>query len=336
MQAEKKQPKFRPFEPEMAIQDREFRGTIAAVVPCPYIQEVLPFYRKKENFIMKSAVLRQDEKRLILGGILQNVREKSPLVHNITNYVTTNDCANILLACGASPTMAEAVEEAEEITALSDALNINIGGTLSDTLIEAMILAGKRANQLGHPVVLDPVGAGASRLRTRTALRLMNEIKFTVIRGNISEIKALAGVKSAARGVDAGDDDKVTEENLDSSVELIRKTAALYQCVLSVTGAIDLISDGTYTYVIRNGHPMMAKVTGTGCQLSALTAAFAASGTPLEAAAAAVAAMGIAGEIAIRRLSPQDGNASYRNYIIDAIYRLTAEQLAEGVNYEIR
>ena len=145
---------------------------------------------------------------------LTNVKAKAPLIHNITNYVTVNDCANMVLACGASPIMADDKNEVEEITSICGGLNINIG-TLNSRTIESMFLAGKKANELGHPLVLDPVGAGASSLRTETAKKLMQEVKFTVIRGNISEIKTVAGNATATQGVDANILDKVTEENLD-------------------------------------------------------------------------------------------------------------------------
>ena len=242
-------------------------------------------------------------------NLFANVRAKSPLVHNITNYVTVNDCANIVLACGASPIMADDAAEVEDITSLCAGLNLNIG-TLNSRTIPSMLLAGHTANRLGRPVVLDPVGAGASHLRTETALRLLREVKFTVIRGNISEIRTLAAGSGTTKGVDAD----------------------------AVTGAIDIVADGERAFCIRNGHPMMSAVTGTGCQLSALTAAFCAANPdkPLEAAAAAVCAMGLAGEAAHSRLSRLDGNATYRNYIIDAVYNMTPEQLEEGARYEMR
>ena len=153
----------------------------------------------------------------MLGTCLDNVRRTTPLVHNITNYVTVNDVANILLACGASPIMSDEPEDVEDITSICGGLNINIG-TLNSRTITSMLLAGKKANQLGHPVVLDPVGAGASRLRTDTAFRLLKDVKFTVIRGNISEIKTLASGAGTTKGVDADVADKVTEENLDAAV----------------------------------------------------------------------------------------------------------------------
>ena len=240
-----------------------------------------------------------------------NVRTKSPLIHNITNYVTVNDCANMVLACGASPIMADDAAEVEDITTICGGLNINIG-TLNSRTIESMLKAGKKANALGHPVVLDPVGAGASALRTGTAYRLLDEVRFTVIRGNISEVKTLASGAGTTKGVDADVADRVTEENLDGAVAFAKAFAAK-------TGAV-------------------VAITGTGCQLSALTAAFitANPGQPLEAAAAAVCAMGLAGEIAHARLTPLDGNATYRNYIIDAIYHMTPAQLEEGAKYEVR
>jgi hydroxyethylthiazole kinase len=259
------------------------------------------------------------------------------LVHNITNYVTVNDCANMLLACGGSPIMADDPEDAVEITSICGGLNINIG-TLNQRSIPTMFAAGKRANQLGHPVVLDPVGAGASKLRTDTALGLLEQVKFAVIRGNISEIKTLAQGSGTTKGVDADVADQVTEDNLDEAVLFARELARRLGTVIAITGAIDIVTDGERAFCIRNGHSMMASITGTGCQLSALTAAFVTANPdhPLEAAAAAVCAMGLCGEIAHRRLTDLDGNASYRNYIIDAMYRLTPAKLEEGANYEER
>lgn len=273
----------------------------------------------------------------MLGTCLENVRNTVPLVHNITNYVTVNDVANILLACGGSPIMSDEPEDVEDITSICGGLNINIG-TLNSRTITSMLLAGKKANQLGHPVVLDPVGAGASRLRTDTAFRLLRDVKFTVIRGNISEIKTLASGAGTTKGVDADVADKVTEENLDSAVAFAKAFAAQTGAVIAITGAIDIVADAQKAYCIRNGNAMMSSITGTGCQLSALTAAFVTAnpGHPLEAAAAAVCAMGLAGETAHKRLTPLDGNSTYRNYIIDAIYNMTPDQLEEGANYEVR
>ena len=267
----------------------------------------------------------------------ENLRRTCPLIHNITNYVTVNDCANMVLACGASPIMADDAAEVEDITSLCAGLNLNIG-TLNSRTIPSMLLAGHTAHRLGRPVVLDPVGAGASRLRTDTAFRLLRDVKFTVIRGNISEIKTLASGAGTTKGVDADVADKVTEENLDSAVAFAKAFAAQTSAVIAITGAIDIVADAEKAYCIRNGNAMMSSITGTGCQLSALTAAFVTAnpGHPLEAAAAAVCAMGLAGETAHKRLTPLDGNSTYRNYIIDAIYNMTPDQLEEGANYEVR
>ncbi len=273
----------------------------------------------------------------MLKNMLENVRKNCPLVHNITNYVTVNDCANIILACGASPIMADDENEVEEITTICGGLNINIG-TLNKRTIASMLKAGKKANELNHPVVLDPVGAGASALRTETATKLLKEVKFSVIRGNISEIKTLALGSGTTKGVDADVADKVTEENLDEIIAFAKAFAAKTGAVIAITGAIDIVADAEKAYCIRNGHPMMSSITGTGCQLSAMTTAFVTANqdNPLEAAAAAVSAMGYAGEVAHTRLSEMDGNSSYRNYIIDAIYNMTPEMLENGAKYEVR
>lgn len=270
-------------------------------------------------------------------NILENVRKQCPLIHNITNYVTVNDCANIVLACGASPIMADDKNEAADITEICAGLNINIG-TLNTRTIDSMLIAGKRANDLNHPIVLDPVGAGASKLRTDTAMRLLKEVKFSVIRGNISEIKTLASGSGTTKGVDADVADKVTEDNLDEAVAFAKAFAEKTGAVIVITGAIDVAADSKKAYCIRNGHSMMSSITGTGCQLSAMTAAFVTANPeyPLEAAAAAVCAMGYAGEVAHSRLTEMDGNATYRNYIIDAVYNMTPEMLGKGTKYEVR
>lgn len=272
----------------------------------------------------------------MLKEMLNTVREKSPLVHNITNYVTVNDCANILLACGGSPIMSDDLGEVEEITAICGGLNINIG-TLNAQTIPSMLAAGKKANALGHPVVLDPVGAGASSLRTNTAYQLLEEVQFAVIRGNISEIKTLANGQGTTKGVDADVADTVTEETLPEAAAFAKAFAAKTGAVIAITGAIDIVANAEKAYCIYNGHPMMSSVTGTGCQLSALTAAYVTANPDhaLEAATAAVCAMGICGQIAQERLTALDGNSSYRNYIIDAMYHLDGDTLEQKANYKI-
>ena len=273
----------------------------------------------------------------MFGEMLRNVREQVPLVHCITNYVTVNDCANILLACGGSPIMADDEQEVEEITSVCNGLTINIG-TLNSRTVKSMMLAGKRANELGHPVLLDPVGVGASVLRTRTAITLLETVRFTAVRGNISEIKTLALGSGNTKGVDADVADAVTEENMERVIafagEFSRKTGA----VTVITGAVDLAVDGKRAYVIWNGHPMMSKVTGTGCMLGAMMAAYltANKDTPLQAAAAAVCAMGIAGERAYEKmLAAHGGSGSYRMLLMDEISNMDEKILEQGARYEV-
>ena len=240
----------------------------------------------------------------MLGNCIENVRKSVPLVHNITNYVTVNDVANVLLACGGSPIMSDEPKDVEDITTICGGLNINIG-TLNERSIEGMFTAGRRAKELGHPILLDPVGAGASKLRTETALKLMEELHPTVIRGNISEIKTLAFGSGTTKGVDADVADAVTEENLDASVAFVKDFAKKSGSIIAITGAIDLVSDGER------------------CQ-------------KLEAAAAAVCVMGLAGEIGWSRMQEWEGNSTYRNRIIDAIYQMDEAILDEGAKYECR
>lgn len=273
----------------------------------------------------------------VLKTMLENVRAKSPLVHNITNYVTVNDVANVLLAAGGSPIMSDDADDVEDITSICGGLNINIG-TLNKNTIPSMFLAGKKANALGHIVLLDPVGAGASRLRTDTANRLMQEVRFDAVRGNISEIKTLCTGSGSTKGVDADAVDAVTEANLDNGVQLVKTFAAQTGCIITVTGAIDLVSDGERCWCIRNGRAEMSRITGTGCQLSALMTAFLVANPDrkLDAAAAAVCMMGLAGEIGWANMQPGDGNSTYRNRIIDAIFNMTGDALEEGAKYELR
>ena len=261
----------------------------------------------------------------MLGKCIENVRKSVPLVHNITNYVTVNDVANVLLACGGSPIMSDEPEDVKEITSICQGLNINIG-TLNKRTIEGMLAAGARANELGHVTLLD------------TAVELMEKVRFDVIRGNISEVKTLAQGSGTTKGVDADVADVVTEENLEEGIAFAKAFAKKAGCIVAITGAIDLVSDGASCYIIRNGRPEMGKITGTGCQLSGMMTAFLAANPEqkLEAAAAAVCTMGLAGEIGWGYMQKGDGNATYRNRIIDAIYNMDKETLEKGAKYEIR
>lgn len=273
----------------------------------------------------------------MLETCLTNVRRRAPIVHCITNYVTINDVANVLLACGASPIMSDEPSDIEEITSTCDALNLNLG-TLHRWTIDSMSAAGRLARNLGHVITLDPVGVGASRLRRDTALRLMEQIHPDAIRGNASEIRTLAAGTASSRGVDVRAADRVTEENLSSMVSFVKDFAARSGSIVVLTGAIDLVADLERCFVIRNGRPELSLVTGTGCQLSALLAAFLASHDPpdrLEAAAAAVCTMGLAGEIACSRLQPGEGSGTLRSRILDAICNLDAAALRAGARWQL-
>lgn len=268
----------------------------------------------------------------MLDLIIDKVREMAPYVHNITNYVTANDCANILLACGASPIMADDLREAEEITALCNSLVVNIG-TLNERTIPSMFAAGRKANELKHPVILDPVGAGASRLRTETALQLLREVSFSVIRGNASEIKTLYDGTGNTKGVDAAEADRITEDNLKPSLMMAEQLSGMTQAVVVITGKIDIAAYGGKAYIIKNGHPMMSRITGSGCMLTSVIGAFCAAcpDKPLEAAAAGVAAMGICGEQAYEKIKRSDGGtAAFRMKLIDCMSMLDSKQMRES------
>lgn len=272
----------------------------------------------------------------MIGKMLENVRNNVPLVHNITNYVTVNDCANALLAIGGSPIMSDDIDDVRDITAICGGLNINIG-TLNARTIPAMHEAAKISNDLGHPVLLDPVGAGASALRTNTAAKLIDNNKISVIRGNISEIKALALGTSSTKGVDADVADSVNDTNIDSVIAFARELSMKTGAVIVITGAIDLVVDEISAYAVRNGNAMMSKITGTGCMLSSIMTAFIVANPDnvTLAALAAVCAMGLCGELAYKKLDGR-GNASYRTMIIDELYNLDAKTLTEGAKYEVR
>lgn len=274
-------------------------------------------------------------KPFALSASLSNVRAQVPLVHCITNYVTVNDCANALLACGASPIMSDEPDDVADISELCAALVLNIG-TLNKRSIHSMWLAGARAAELRHPIVLDPVGAGASLLRTSTASELLDGLPVSVIRGNMSEMKALAGASASTRGVDVNPEDAVTEENIAACAAFACSFAARTNAIVAITGAVDLVANGNEAYAVRNGVPLMGKITGSGCMLTCLVAAYVAAnpGAELEATLAAVAGMGLAGERAARRMAPHDGNGSFRTYVLDALYGMNAETLESGALIE--
>lgn len=269
------------------------------------------------------------------GTVLDQVRRTAPLVDCITNFVTVNDCANIILAAGGSPSMAEDIREVEETAAGAAALVCNLGAI---DKVPSMLLAGRSANRAGRPVVLDPVAAGGTALRRAESAKLLEAVRFTVIRGNASEIRALARQERAGQGVDVSAADAVTEGTLPAAVETARTLARRTGAVIAVSGLIDIVTDGMQTVLLRNGCAAMARITGSGCMLTALLGTFcgAMPEAPFQAACAAAAAMGVAGETAeARRVKNGTGNATFRTDLIDAVFNLTGEQLERGVRYEI-
>ncbi len=267
---------------------------------------------------------------------LDNVRRIRPTVHCITSAVSANDCANALIACGARGIMSDQAEDAVDITAHCGGLNISIG-TLYAQSIKAMFEAGDRAGELGRPILLDPLGAGTSALRTKTAHRLAEDLPLTVIRGNLKEIKILASGSGSAHAVPVIDDDHITKENLASVSAFIKQFAEASQCVVAVSGETDIISDGNRLAVVQSGDPMMSDIAGCGSMVSAVTTAFVIANPEdiFMAVTAAFTACGVCGEIAKNHLRPEEGNASFRNRLIDAIYHLNGEILDKNARYEI-
>ncbi|MBW7907495.1 MAG: hydroxyethylthiazole kinase [Kiritimatiellae bacterium] len=249
------------------------------------------------------------------------VVERSPLVHNITNYVTVNFVANVLLALGASPVMAHAENEVEEMVALAGALALNIG-TLDDAWVASMLKAGRKARELNVPVILDPVGAGATKLRTDASMRILRDVGVTILRGNASEIRAVVGASSSTRGVDSTD-------AVSSVSEQAKRLAREQKLVVAVTGENDYVTDGTREVWIGNGHPLMKRVTGMGCALTAVVGAFAAvEEDPFWASASALACYGVAGEVAAEG-DPEAGTYAVR--FLDALMAMDRERILRHV-----
>ncbi|MBA4392312.1 MAG: hydroxyethylthiazole kinase [Desulfobacca sp.] len=258
---------------------------------------------------------------------LKQVREVKPLIHNITNYVVMNYTANALLACGASPVMAHAAEEVEEMVSFAKALVLNIG-TLSPPWIAAMLKAGKKANALNVPIILDPVGSGATSLRTHTAKQLIEEISIQVIRGNASEILSLANKKSegTTKGVDS-------VHTVDQATEAAMMMAKELKTTLAITGAVDLITDGDRVCRVMNGHEMMSTVTGTGCTATVMIGAFlGVDPDPFRATATGLAYFGLAGEkAAAQAIAP----GSFQIALLDALFLMKEEELKTGARIQI-
>ncbi len=261
-----------------------------------------------------------------LAVILEKVREENPLIHNITNVVVTNLTANGLLALGASPVMAYAAEEVAEMAQMAGALVLNIG-TLNQTVVESMFIAGKAANDKGIPIILDPVGAGATQFRTDTAQRLMKELNISVLRGNAAEIANVSGQQWTIKGVDGG-----SEQG--DLVELAESTARRFNTVVAITGKEDVVSDGERTFIVKNGHALLTKVTGAGCLLTSIIGAFVAvEQEPVVASVAAIAFYGVTAEKAAI-IAADKGPGSFQIELLNQLDRVSPDQLKQLASIE--
>ncbi len=250
--------------------------------------------------------------------LLTRIRSEKPVVHHITNYVTVNDCANITICAGASPVMADSLDEVSEMVRIAGALVLNIG-TLNRELVESMLVAGKTANELGIPIILDPVGVGATELRTKSAVKLTEQLDISVIKGNAGEIGILSGAKATVRGVDSG---SLDEDRLQVAV----KCSNLTGVVVAMSGEKDIVTDGKIVYSVENGHSLMGNLSGTGCMASSLSGAFAAvSDSYLESTASALALFGLCGEKASVYAK---GPYSFRTGLCDELFRLKPVELS--------
>ena len=252
---------------------------------------------------------------------LEKLREQAPLIHNITNYVVMNSTANALLSIGASPVMAHEPKEMEEMVSIASALVINIG-TLSERWIEAMHMAGQAAKNKGKPIILDPVGAGATSLRTDTTKSLIEEVNPQIIRGNASEILAVAKAEMSTKGVDS-------TASADEAIDVAKELAKNTESIVSISGKTDYITDGNTLYKVENGHPLMGKITGTGCTASALSAAFSSVNADfLVAATEAMQVMGIAGEMAAEE---SDAPGTFQTRFLDALYKINSDEIKNRI-----
>ena len=276
-----------------------------------------------------------------LDKTLNNIKEKNALTHCITNSVTINDCANAVLAIGGSPFMAEDAEELEEVVTIADVLVINIG-KLSKDQIESMKISSKTANETNTPIVLDPVGVGVTELRNKVTMDLIENYDIAAIRGNISEIKAIAKLcgfldeNNTAKGVDVNVDDIITEDNLKANGDLICELASKLNTVILASGPIDILSDGETTVAITNGDDMMPLITGSGCMLSSIVGSCIGGSNAFDGSLVAILAMNIAGEKARAKVDKNDeGTGSFRAYLIDYLYKTDSETLINESNIQI-
>lgn len=259
-----------------------------------------------------------------LKEAFEALHNKRALIHHITNYVTVNDCANVVLAIGASPIMADELSEVEEMVGICDALVLNIG-TANERTIASMLKAGKAANAKGIPVVLDPVGVGATMFRRQSVAKLMDTISFRVIRGNMAEIKTIAGFEAKSAGVDS------LEEESDGA-KIALNLAKKLGCVIAITGKIDVVSDGTLCYTLQNGDMALTQVTGTGCMSTSLIGSFiGASNNAFASALAGILTMSISGELAEK----SKGIGSFHTSLINRIGQMELRTILERCNVSL-
>lgn len=261
--------------------------------------------------------------------IKKKISYDKPLIHYLTNAISINDCANVVLALGAKPIMAEHPKEVEEITMISKALAINLGN-ITDSRMEAMRLSAKIAQIQNIPWIIDLVGVGCSTLRKSLAAELIDKYEPHVIKGNMSEIKAINSSESHAQGIDVGHQDRVTEDNLEENIKLLKQFAREKHAVVVATGPIDLIATETICYSIRNGSEMLSRLTGTGCMLTVMIATYLSAGKILEGTLLAVVMMGIAGELS----KEAKGNGSFRVALLDELFSMTEEMISELIKIE--
>jgi hydroxyethylthiazole kinase len=271
-----------------------------------------------------------------MDSILKKIKKQRPIIHCITNQVTINDCANAILAIGGSPIMAYDEQEVEDIVSMSQALVINIG-TLNHHCIQSMIKAGQMANRLHIPVVLDPVGVGASSLRKKVLFDMLEQVHFDVIKGNVSEIKVIFNHRGFHGGVDVSQHDQINNDNLDQCIHMAQQLSQKLKGIIVITGVIDIVCQEKKVYIIKNGCSMMARITGTGCMLGAVIGTFVGCDCSIKSVAYASAMMGYCGELAHQKAKSQlSGTGSMRMYLIDYLSLLDDEQMKRGIHIEKR
>ena len=261
--------------------------------------------------------------------IKNSIRLTKPLIHCITNPISINDCANVVLAVGGKPIMAEHPLEVAEITSVSKSLGVNLGN-ITDVRMESMIISGRTALEKKIPQVIDLVGVACSALRLEYAKKFISECHPNVIKGNMSEIKAICGMNSNSKAIDVGKDDIITEDNFNDTITILKNFSKKIGAVIAVTGVIDIITDGVYTYFIENGCEMLSMITGTGCMVNSLIATYISTGEILEGTVLAVALMGICGELS----QNAKGTGSFRTELIDNIFNISDEVIIKKIKYK--